>query len=543
MNIVPEPLNLASRLAQDYIHRFDQVSGLYGGDFRSERSFAERAAWLDLSEDKRTPRKALVSCLRAYNKKHNNHPAVHTSLDALEQEGTLVMVGGQQSGLFTGPLLVVYKAITIIQSAREAQRRLNRPVVPVFWIAGEDHDWDEVNHTYFLSPDQRLAKVKLDPKDALRTSVSYTKVDRAEWDGLLNELQQQLPDSEHKGELLRLVSESVNDAPCLSDAFARLLGGMFGKYGLILLDSADPALRELEVPVFEAMIKRNEDLCRSYQGAAKEITGLGYEVQAEVAENGANLFYVHEGRRLLLFREGDVYSDRKGLVSFTRQELLDELHQHPARFSNNVLTRPIMQDSLLPVLGTILGPGEISYWAITRDAFADLGLRMPLIIPRMSFTLLDGTVHKYMDKYELTFQDVLLRLAEKRDAWLAGQDKLNLDERFAETKAAFEALYQPLIEDIGEMQAGLLKLGETNRAKILEQMDFLLSRSKSALAQQHEAALAQWKRIELSLLPEGSPQERVYNIIEYMNRYGLNLVDRLMEIPYEGSGTHRVVFV
>ena len=195
------------------------------------------------------------------------------------------------------------------------------------------------------------------------------------------------------------------------------------------------------------------------------------------------------------------------------------------------------------MLGTILGPGEISYWAITRYAFSDLGLQMPLIIPRMSFSIVDGTVHKLMEKYGLSFEDVQLRLSEKREAWLASQDELNLEARFSQTRGQFEALYQPLIEDLGKMQSGLLKLGLTNKDKILEQMDYLLSKSRNALEQRHEAALAKWKRIEQTLLPEGKPQERVYNILEYMNRYGLNLVDRLMEIPYAASGIHRVVYV
>lgn len=453
------------------------------------------------------------------------------------------MVGGQQSGLFTGPLLVIYKAITVIQAAREAEERLKRPVVPVFWIAGEDHDWDEVNHTYFLNQDLQLSKIKLDAKDGLRTSVSYTDVAEEDWNSMLAELQTQLADSEYKADLLKMARESLNGSAGLSEAFAKLISYLFGKYGLILLDSADPGLRALEVPIFESLITRNEQMGLSYQQAARDIAGQGYEVQADVSENGANLFYLHEGRRLLLYREGRVFSDRKGIVSLTEDELLRDLHQHPERFSNNVLTRPIMQDSLLPVLGTILGPGEISYWAITRYAFSDLGLQMPLIIPRMSFSIVDGTVHKLMEKYGLSFEDVQLRLSEKREAWLANKDELNLEARFRQTREQFEALYRPLIEDLGKMQSGLLKLGLTNKDKILEQMDYLLSKSRNALEQQHEAALAQWRRIEQTLLPEGKPQERVYNILEYMNRYGLNLVDRLMEIPYAASGIHRVVYV
>lgn len=543
MNIVPDPLSGGSRLAQAYIHRFDSVSGFYGEDYRSSTGFERRAEWLDHSESKRIPRAAVVDCLRTYNDKFNSHQAVKDALHALEKPETLVIVGGQQSGLLTGPILVIYKALTIIQAAADAAKRLNRPVVPVFWIAGEDHDWDEVNHTYFPTQDLDLAKIKLDPKEPLRTSVSYTEVTEEDWEIQLQGLRELLPDGPSKAELLELAGAATAGSHNLSEGFAKLLGAMFGKYGLILLDSADPGLRSLEIPVFEDMIKHNEVLGLSYQQMARDIAGAGYEVQADVPENGANLFYLHEGIRLLLYREGDVFADRKGRVRMSQDELLYKLHEHPDRFSNNVLTRPLMQDSLLPVLGTVLGMGEISYWAITRGAFAEMGLQMPLILPRMSFTLLDDTVRKHMDKYGLTFQDVQHRLEEKRQAWLASQDQLNLEERFGQTKAAFEQLYQPLIEDLGKLQPGLVKLGSANMDKIMKQMDYLLNKSQGALEQQHEAALRQWQAVELSLMPLGRPQERVYNIFYYLNRYGMDLIDRLMEIPYDATGTHRLIHV
>ncbi|GAE04241.1 bacillithiol biosynthesis BshC [Paenibacillus sp. JCM 10914] len=260
MNIVPEPLSLSSRLAHQYIHQFEQVKGFYGEDYRSERGNAERMKWLDHSEDTRVQRQALTDCLRTYSKKFNNHHAVHTSLDLLAQKGTLTMVGGQQSGLFSGPLLVIYKAISVIQAAREAQARLRRPVVPVFWIAGEDHDWDEVNHAYFQGQGHQINKIKLDPKDGLRTSVSYTDVTGEDWEAMLQELQQQLSDGVNKQELIQLARMSVQDTTSLSEAFAKLLGALFGRYGLILLDSADPGLRALEIPVFESLIKRSKNL-------------------------------------------------------------------------------------------------------------------------------------------------------------------------------------------------------------------------------------------------------------------------------------------
>lgn len=543
MNIVPEPLSGGSLLAQDYIGRFEQVSGFYGGNHRDERSWEQRVKWLDHSEGKRISRRALVDSLRSYNEKYNQHDAVHKSLDLLEQDGTLVISGGQQSGLFTGPMLVVHKAITIIQAAREAEKRLGRPVIPVFWIAGEDHDWDEVNHTHVLSADLEVTKIKIDGDEGSRTSVSFTPVEEGQWKQALDELQHLLQDSEFKPEIMNLLRQSAETSKGLSDAFAKLMGMLFGKYGLVLLDSADPCLRSLEAPVFERLIRQNESLGQSYQLAARDITGLGYELQADVPVNGANLFYLFDNKRLLLFRENGVFADRRGFVSMTEAELLAELAEHPERFSNNVLTRPLMQDSLLPVLGTVLGQGEISYWAITRYAFAEMRLEMPLILPRMSFTLIENTSHKYMEKYKLTFQDIYVNLEDKRQEWLSGQNGLDLDQRFRETKESFNQLYEPLLQDLSSVQPGLTKLGQSNKDRILAQMDFLLNKTKEALEQQHSASLRQWELLSHSIVPMGRPQERVYNIFYYLNRYGMSLLDDLMAIPYDDSGAHRAVYL
>lgn len=543
MNVVIDPLKSGSALVNDYLHHYDKVESLYGEDYRHETTWNERAQWLDDTEGRRVDRHTLVEILREYNGKHNAHDAVHTSLDMLENPGTLVVTGGQQSGLFTGSMLVVYKAVTIIQAAREAEKRLKRSVVPIFWIAGEDHDWDEVNHTYLLTGDTNLTKIRMEKHQQIRSSVSQTPVSDKEWDRAINMLIATLQDSEVKADIIAIVRQATESSNNLSDAFAKLLGELFGQYGLILLDSADPELRKLEQPVFKSMIEKNEELARAYRVSAGQITSLGYELQADVADDGANLFYIHEGNRLLLTRVEDHFMDRKGLVAFTREQLLAMLHSHPERFSNNVLTRPLMQDSLFPVLASVLGQGEISYWAITRQAFEVLGLKMPILLPRMSFTIIEGTQHKHMNKYGLSFQDVQHRLQERRGQWLSEQDTLHLDAQFEETRKAFEQLYEPLIHQLGDLQAGLYTLGQNNKSKIIEQITYMERKAKDALEQRHEAALRQWDRIETLLLPLGKPQERVYNLFHYANRYGISIIKNIMEIPVDYSGEHRIIYL
>jgi bacillithiol biosynthesis cysteine-adding enzyme BshC len=543
MRIIPETLRGGSALTEDYIHGTGRARDLYEYDVLHADAYAKRAKRLDETEHLRLNRKDVVACLRIYNEQYNSHEAVRASLDRLEQPDALVVAGGQQSGLFTGPILVIYKAATIIKAAMEAEERLGRPVIPVFWIAGEDHDWDEVNHTYVLVNDPHAVKIKLDKQPERRSSVSAMEITAAEWKLAAADMEQSLPDSEHKADILRMIEQGLADSYGLSEAFAKLLGLLFGAYGLVLLDSADPSLRQLEASVFQRFIKHNDELEQAYRAAAARIVDYGYHLQAEVHEGGANLFYIHEGERLLLFKQNGLFTDRRGQVAFTAEELIEETNRHPERFSNNVLTRPLMQDSLFPVLASVLGLGEIAYWAITRDAFGVLEMQMPVLLPRMSFTLVEPGVEKHMLKYELSFGQVRDGLEEKKKQWLAAQDQLRMHEQFAGAKEAFVRMYEPLIQQTGWIEKGLLRLGETNREKILEQIAYLEARVQEALVRQNETALRQWDRIEWSLFPFGQPQERVYTIYHFLNRHGLSLMDMIMNVPTDLTGTHRVIYV
>lgn len=545
MNVVQELLPSTQPLAEEYINNFAAVESLYESDPTLDNSWMERIKWLDESENKRVDRTALVHRLKEYNLRYNPHPATQQLLSQLEQPGTSVIVGGQQSGLLTGPLLVIYKAVTIIKAAKAASGKLGRPVVPVFWIAGEDHDWDEVNHSYVLSSDLQVKRIRISHEEGTRLPVSLTKVNTEEWEHVLAELEQLLPGSEFKSGLLELFNHFAEGSINLSECFAKMMGNWFGKHGLVLMDSSDPELRKLEAPVFESIILQNDALRSAYKQSVRDLSLLGHEPQAEVAEDGANIFYISEQERLLLFKREGRFSDRKGKVSFSEDELLTELRTHPERFSNNVLTRPLMQDCVLPVLGAVLGPGEIAYWALTRRAFGQLDLKMPILLPRESFTVVEGTLQKHMEKYNIGWDDIRDRdiFHQKREAWLAKQDSLHIDSQFDKVKQSFAGMYDPLIALLGDIQNGLLKLGAANRDKIMDQIEYLRGKAKDALEKSNEAGLRHWDRIELSLFPLHKPQERVYNIFYYLNRFGMNWIDGLFDIPYDVTGKHRIIYL
>jgi len=542
MNIEQHRWEPAQPLTKAYLADFATVAPLYEHDPWDDASETDRVRWLDSPERPQADRNKLADVLEAYNRAIGNAPAALAAIESLRHPRSLAVVGGQQAGLFTGPLLAVYKAITIIQEARRAAERLQRPVAPVFWIAGEDHDYEEVNHIHYLSDQLAISKIKCPAVSPGRVPISHLPIPPEAWEDVLARLDRSLADSEFKADLLRRIGELCRSSVTLTEQFAKMMASLFGEFGLVLVDSADPALRRLETEPFRAIIASQRGLNDDHLTAKARIETMGFAPQAEVYEDQANLFVCHNGERLLLHRAGDRFTDRKQTVSFTESELLALAEMAPERLSNNVMTRPLMQEYLFPVLAAVLGPAEIAYWGLLKSSFRRLGMRMPILVPRLEFTLVEGTLQKLMNRYGLTFEDAVFRFDEKRKQWLDAQGSLALAERFADVKAKFADLYGPLVEAVATINPGMRKLGETNMQKIFEQIAFLETRAADAFQSQFDSALRHWERIRLSLLPLGKPQERVYNVLMYLNKYGDGWLKRLTDTPLERNGMHRIVY-
>lgn len=541
MKVTPLKEPILRTLSDRYRQLDPEVISLFGAHPARPDDWQRRARWLAESEAARADRQRLVQALRRYQQQVGMNDAAGRSLELLSRPETLVVVGGQQAGLFGGALLIYYKALTVVQAARYAQEQLGCPVVPVFWIAGEDHDFDEASHVFVQEEDGSEFRIRIERPAGTRQAVSRTPISAAAWDAALAELAGTLPDSEYKSGLLMRLRRHVADAPTLSVAFARLLAEWFGPDGLILLDADDPALRELEAPMFRELITRNEELERALGEGERAVTGLGLPLQAETHPGSSNLFLHDESGRLLLNRQDGQFADRKGTVLLSREALLAMTREAPERLSTNALTRPLMQDYLLPVLAAVLGPAELAYWGILRPAFEAFGLRVPLLIPRQSFTYLEPSVLKLLDKFSLTPEMAISEWEERRSAWLTAQDTWDLEGTFGKAREQFLQIYEPVVRMVSSLQPGLAELSAGNRDRILEQMDFLKQRALDALSRRHEASLRQWDRIRSSLAPRGRPQERVYGTVHFWNRYGPDWLALWKEVPFDLSGSHRIV--
>ncbi|MEI7026738.1 bacillithiol biosynthesis cysteine-adding enzyme BshC [Paenibacillus sp. y28] len=529
---------------ESYHQSFERVSSLYEYNPHTEVSWKERLDWLQRPDRPQADRSKLAEIVTAYNKRMGAGPQSVANARLLAEATTMVVIGGQQAGLFTGQLLVIYKAMNIIQEARSASARLGVPVVPVFWIAGEDHDFDEASHTYILNRQAEVERLQLQHPTGKREPVSALKFTREAWEEGLAALEQGLQDTEFKPDLLGRLRDIHHQSDTLSEAFARTLAWLFADEGLVFIDAALPELRRLESGWFARLVSENRALSEAVWEGKEQVESLGFTPQAVVDREQAHLFILVDGERTMLYHdESDgFFRDRKGTVRFSEAELQDIAARRPELLSNNVMSRPLMQDYVFPVLGVVLGPSEVAYWGMLKQAFGALGMKMPVLLARRGFTLLEGTVQKQLNKYELTFDDVIQRIDAKRQAWLDAQDTLHLEPRFSDVKRQFADLYRPLLDTAASLNPGLGKLGETNLQKILEQIDFMQARALDAHKSQYEAGLRQFDRVKTAILPLGKPQERVYNIFVYLNKFGSGWIRELMQSSSAMSSLHAAVY-
>ncbi|SFS49848.1 bacillithiol biosynthesis cysteine-adding enzyme BshC [Marininema halotolerans] len=538
-DIYLEPKN---PLVRDYLNSFEQVADFYSYNPSDDQLFAQRAKRLD-ERNQAAPRAELVNVLRQYHSEELLSSQIEKNLDRLMEPDSLCVVGGQQAGLFTGPLYTLYKAITLIQLASREEQRLGRPVLPVFWIAGEDHDLEEVDHIH-LPLRKELLKLQLDMgmDKGTRISISDMELDH-QLDELLDQLTGMLPDTPHKQGLLQEMRELAHHSSSITHHFARLMHRLFSPYGLILIDSAYPPLRRLEVPFFEWLINEAAPLSEGVFTTAGKIQAKGYPLQVEPEERRVHLFLREQGERKALYLDGDGFRDREGDRYWSRQELLQRLDDRPEDFSNNVVTRPLMQEYLFPTLATVLGAGEIAYWALLKSAFESAGMDMPILFPRLGVTLVGPREEKWLRRYQITPSAAIYQLSEKEQAYLASQYQMDPVQTFAVIRQRIAEVYQPLLGDLSGLRHNMRHLGEVNQERVLREIHWLEQEVKKNLAERSAGDGHRFKELALHFCPSGMLQERVHNVLFYWNQYGEHWIRRLTEIPLLSKESHRVVYL
>jgi len=517
---------------KDFVHTYFDYTN-------SELSFPKRIAELN---ERTFKREELAQTIHSFMEPFGISEKAESHIEELRNDAVTV-IGGQQAGILTGPLYSVHKAITVILLAKKQREALDVPVVPVFWIAGEDHDLNEINHVYTETAG-KLTKEQIREKFVLKLMASDAEYDQDELIVFVKEVFVKYGETAYSKELLENLQDAIIQEKTFTGFFVRLMNGLFAEEGLLFIDSAYKPLRELESDYFYMLIKKSSSIAEVVVQKETLFDKQGFGRPIEAQDNAANLFYVHETGRVLLTRRNDYFVNDNAGLRFTEEELLAIAKNNPSLLSNNVASRPLMQDLVFPVLAFVGGPGEIAYWSLLKEAFHLLELKMPIIVPRMSLTLVSRRTAKSLNELSFSIDDVMSgKVAVSKKAFIEGLRNEDFLSAVNETEKTLIEAYGKIGLFVEENEKMMQTVLEKNLAFHSNQFDYLKEKANEALHLKHEVAIRKYSGLETELYPEGTFQERIYTPYKYLNSYGPTLIKDLLALPLEIDGTHKVIYL
>jgi bacillithiol biosynthesis cysteine-adding enzyme BshC len=469
----------------------------------------------------------------------------------LGEADCIAVVTGQQAGLFSGPLYTIYKALSAIKLA-ECLTQRGVKAVPVFWIASEDHDFEEVATAEFINRDCALSSVSVAGEihhDGLPVgSVRLDETIHGVVDGLLRSL----PQTEFGDELRSLLHDSYTPGQRFSDSFARMMARLTGARGLILLDPLDADLKQMAAPIYAEAARRAPEIAQAIASRSRELVEAGYHAQVTPSENSFPLFLHDEnGARQALTRtangEYGQKPDREGGrsigVQYSTDELAERALREPDRFSPNVTLRAVVQDYLLPTIAYYGGAAEIAYFAQTSEVYRILARPVTPILPRTSLTFVEKHTWRSLERYGIRLQDffagldyVIARVVEK---YLSKETA----ETFGHTTQAFNRELDALQDQLRRADPTLADALDKGRRKINYQIDGLRTRFNRSQIARDEVVRRQIEHAFDLLYPRKTLQERHINITSFIARHGLYFIDWIFDAIELETNDHNVVYL
>lgn len=520
------------QLFRDYCEGFDALREFFGGDYRDpaeRRDAAARAVAV------RRDRHTLSNVLLDQNSGWNLDEHIRKNIEHLRESDSVAVVTGQQVGLFTGPLYSVYKAVTTVQLARQLADESGRPSVPVFWLGSEDHDFEEMATSHLLHRNE-LVSLEYPPPPSVGPVGRY-RFDE-EIDTLVDRLDSILPTSQFKGGVMDLVRSSYRPGRTFADAFAMMMATLFEGTGLVIINSDDERLKKLAAPLFRRELQQPEPLS---EGIRRTSADLAKRYHEQVLARPANLFLFENEARIALDARDAQFQLRDGSRTYTGDELIELLDSNPARFSPNVVMRPLVQDLLLPTAMYVGGPGEISYFAQYRSAYEWAGLPMPLIYPRASATLLESKVTKILTKYNLEVTDFEEDVERLFQRVVLESMHVDLDALFSEAGRHVHEAINTLKPEVERVDKTLGRSAEATRSALHDELMALKSRVLRAEKRSQDLVREQIEKAKVNLYPDSRPQERVLSVIYFLNKYSLDLIGELMSVLSADTTEHQIV--
>jgi bacillithiol synthase len=522
-----------SRLFLDFTGNFPKVQRFYSRPPEFQAWFKDEATLIPYDP----ARRERVAAILEHQNWNWGSSAKTLANIARFRAGAAVVVTGQQVGLFGGPLFSLFKALSAVKLAAEASAG-GVDTVPVFWLATQDHDLEEVNHVSLPGPDGPLVKIVAPSHGVADAPVSTVQFGE-EIEPAVQEAVQLLGESEASNWL----RQAYRPGETLGTAFARLFSHLFAAWGVILLDSSDPELNRIVEPIYRAAIESAAQLDDALLARGQELEAAGYHQQVKVTPSSTLLFTLKDGSRIPVHRRtnGNSHEFLIGDEKLSKAEVQRRISAAPEKFSANVLLRPVKQDYLLPTLAYTGGAAEVAYFAQAAVVYNALLGRVTPILPRFSATLVEPKQQRLLEKYKLSLPDLFRGSDSLRESLAQRTLPPDLQSAFENAQTGLENSLSAIRESLARLDLTLVEACTHAAAKMQHQLEQLRSRAARAELRQSELLARHAEQLGNFLYPEKSLQEREIAGIYFISRYGQDLLSRLYEVVHTDCHDHQMI--
>lgn len=504
--------SLFSNLFTDYIRAAEKLKPFYGFhiDKAAYSAFFSKDPFTGLNRD------VLVQALERQGKLvENTHPATWSNISLLKDKNTYTVTTGHQLCLFTGPLYFIYKIVSTITLAKTLTEQFpGKRIVPVYWMASEDHDFEEINHVYVFG------------KKVTWNSTQKGSVGEFSTEGIaeaLNELKVILGESDYAKAIVARFEKAYTKHTNLADATRYLVNELFGGYGLVILDGNDQALKSLFKEEFKKDVFDNV----AFDAVSRSVEELKAAYSIQVNPREINVFYKEHQLRERIEKSGDGYKAVNTTKEFSREELGKLIDSDPEKMSPNVVLRPLYQQKILPNAAYVGGPGEIAYWLEYKRLFEVYGITLPILMPRHFVMLVDKGTGNKLQKLNISIPDSFKEGEDLVKQFIRTEYDSSILE---EARNSLAAAYASLAETVATIDKTLTGTVEAEKQKAINGIATIEQKMNRALKQKSENDVNQIWAIKGKLFPNNIPQERYDNFSMYYSKYGESFIKELMDI-------------
>lgn len=488
----------------------------------------------------------LIDILKHQNVTFGGDEYTAANIEKLSGEHTFAVVTGQQVSLYTGPLYTILKTITAVKLAKDLHERFPQfNFVPVFWLEAEDHDIDEADHTYIIDRQNELIRIGFEQQEnnsEENIKRSTPPVGTTVFGEVINSINEQLRssliDTDFKDKIMNLVTKHYREDNDYKTAFAGLMNEIFKGYGVIFIDPSDIEIKRLLKPVFEKELTSSPKLCESIITQSAELE-KHYDLQ--VKPKVINMFFLHNNNRLLIEpRDGGKFALKNSKRRFENDELMNLLEESPELFSPNVVLRPVCQDYLLPTAAYIGGPGEISYFAQLKPAYRHYDITMPVIFPRVSASIVESKISKFLNNFNVKFEDIF------HHSFLVSKvvDKLSevkIEDEIGKYTDEINKIFYDMKNMTVKVDQALLNIVDNMKEKTKQNLEQFRGKLINAQAKKSETTTTQIDKVTNNIYPNHNLQERVINILYFLNKYDDSFIKKLFHETDVNNFNHQVI--